>query len=139
MRCMSLAAAVVVMIASQLYAQQPDNLRVAAKDNSTTNVPLRVASPGEVPATPEMWFYEQQVQRQDDPAIAFRAISAQKAADRRARMAAMKWYGFSNSRPQASIDVVHGPYSPQWIGNGYQSYSWMGPAANSTLIVPVQR
>lgn len=139
MRYMSLAAAVVVMIASQLYAKQPDSLRVAAKDNSTTSIPLRVASPGEVPATPEMWFYEQQIQRQDDPAVAFRAISAQKAADRRARLAAMKWYGFSNSRPQAGIDVVHGLYSPQWIGNGYQPNSWVGPAATATVIVPAPR
>ena len=59
-----------------------------------------------------MWFYEQQVRRFDDPAVAFRAISAQKAADRRARLSAMRWYGFSNARPQASIDIVHGPYSP---------------------------
>jgi hypothetical protein len=139
MRCLSLAAVFALFFASPLSAQQPGNLRLAAADTSATPDGLRVVSPGEVLATPEMWFYEQQVRRIDDPALAFREISAQKAAQRRARLATMKWYGLSNSRPQASIDVVHGPYSPQWIGNGYHPYSWAGPAATSTVLVPVQR
>jgi hypothetical protein len=140
MRFLPVAAAFAAMLAAaQLHAQQPGAGRVAAADKTTSAGNLHVVSPGEVVATPEMWFYEQQVRRLDDPAVAFRAISAQKAADRRARLAAMRWYGFSNARPQASIDIVHGPYSPQWIGNGYQPYSWVGPAAGSTMLVPVQR
>src|SRR5262249_31764441 len=98
------AAFAVVLTASPLFAQQPITPCLAATDKTPSTAGLHVISPGEVAATPEMWFYEQQIRRYDDPTIAFRAISAQKAAERRARLAAMKWYGFSNSRPQASID-----------------------------------
>jgi hypothetical protein len=139
MRFLPVAAASAILVASQLYAQDPGSPRVAAADRTSSAGSLHVVSPAEVVATPEMWFYEQQVRRLDDPAVAFRAISAQKAADRRARLSAMRWYGLSNARPQASIDIVHGPYSPQWVGNGYQPYSWVGPAAGSTMLVPTQR
>ncbi|MCC7085043.1 MAG: hypothetical protein IT427_08555 [Pirellulales bacterium] len=128
-----------LLTASQSLAQQPASPRLAAADKSTTTGALHVISPGEVTATPEMWFYEQQLRRYDDPAIAFRSISAQKAAERRARLAAMKWYGLSNSRPQASIDIVHGPYSPRWVSGGYQPYQWSGPVGTSTVVVPIQR
>jgi hypothetical protein len=140
MRFLPIATAFAVLLAvSQLRAQDPA-LRLAAKDDSTATAGLRIVSPGEVVATPEMWFYEQQLRRIDDPAVAFRAISAQKAAERRARLAAMRWYGMSNSRPKASIDIVHGPYSPQWSSGGYQPYFWSGgPASTATIYVPVQR
>jgi hypothetical protein len=85
-------------------------------------------SPGEIAATPEMWFYEQAMRRYDNPKNAVRAAAEFKANQRRARIAAMDWYGYSNLRPASGIDPYAGPLSPQWIGNGYYPNTWVGPA-----------
>jgi hypothetical protein len=89
---------------------------------------IPIVSPGSVTATPEMWFYEQALQRYDNPKYAIRAAAEQRANQRRARMAAMEWYGYSNSRPLWGIDPVHGTLNPQWIGNGYDPFNWVGPS-----------
>ena len=79
-----------------------------ARQTTTAHRTIPIMSPGEVTATPEMWFYEQALQRYDDPKYAIRAAAEQRAAQRRARIAAMEWYGYSNSRPLWGIDPVHG-------------------------------
>jgi hypothetical protein len=94
--------------------------------SASTSAP--VISPGEVTATPEMWFYEQAIRRYDDPKNAVRAAAEFKANQRRARIAAMDWYGYSNSRPASGIDPFAGPLSPTWIGNGYYPNTWVNPA-----------
>lgn len=94
--------------------------------SASTSTP--VISPGEVQATPEMWFYEQSIRRYDDPKNAVRAAAEFKANQRRARMAAMDWYGYSNIRPASGIDPFAGPLSPTWIGNGYYPQTWISPA-----------
>ncbi|HEX5103937.1 MAG TPA: hypothetical protein VFV87_09015 [Pirellulaceae bacterium] len=76
--------------------------------------------------TPDMWYYSQEIQRHDDPAQAVRRKAELRAAQRMQRIAAMKWFGFSNSRPQASPVPMMGMYSPVWIGNGYDRYDWAG-------------
>ena len=88
---------------------------------------IPIVSPGEVSATPEMWFYEQALASYDNPKYAIRAAAEQRANQRRARMAAMEWYGYSNSRPLWGIDPVHGYLNPQWVGNGYDPFSWVRP------------
>jgi hypothetical protein len=93
---------------------------------SASTVPA--ISPGEVQATPEMWFYEQAIRRYDDPKNAVRAAAEFKANQRRARMAAMEWYGYSNLRPASGIDPFAGPLSPTWIGNGYYPQTWVAPS-----------
>jgi len=76
--------------------------------------------------TPEMWFYSQERDRYDDPAQAVRRKAELRAAQRSQRIAAMKWFGFSNARPQASVTPMMGIYSPAWAGNGYDRYDWVG-------------
>jgi hypothetical protein len=42
-------------------------------------------------------------------------------------LAAMQWFGFSNSRPQACPDPIHSDYSPGWTSNNAAySYRWSG-------------
>jgi hypothetical protein len=53
-------------------------------------------------------------------------------------LAALAWFGMSNSRPQANPDPVHGPYSAHWVSNGYQPAEWVG-VGGSTVIVQVDR
>jgi hypothetical protein len=76
--------------------------------------------------SPELWLYSQQVRRHDDPAQAVRRNAEQKAAQRTARLNAMHWFGYSNSRPQASGVPFMSVYSPVWTGNGYNPYNWAG-------------
>ena len=84
-------------------------------------------SPGEVRATPEMWFYEQYQREYLDPKMAVRRNAEQRAAQRRQRMAALKWFGFSNQRPQAGPEPFHGEWSPVWTSNnGAYPYRWGG-------------
>jgi len=74
----------------------------------------------------EMWFYTQELRRYDDPKQAVRRKAEQKAADRSARLAALKWYGYSNLRPQASAAPWMGTYSPYWAGNSWDPYQHVG-------------
>jgi hypothetical protein len=88
-----------------------------------------VVSPGELKATPEMWFYEQAMRQYKDPKMAVRARAEFRANQRQQRLESMRWFGFSNSRPRASSDPYNGDYSPGWSANpGYYPWRWNGVA-----------
>jgi hypothetical protein len=109
----------------------------SAVKQSSASTSTPVVSPGEITATPEMWFYEQAMRRYDDPKNAVRAAAEFEANQRRARIAAMNWYGYSNLRPASGIDPFAGPLSPTWVGNGYNPNTWVGPARPSAVwIIP---
>lgn len=101
-----------------------------AQDN--TAVPQFVApsisvSSSQLTPTPEMWLYEQQLREYLDPAMAVRRKAEQRSAQRRHRIAAMKWFGMSNERPVVSPDPFNGEYSPSWVGNhSLYPYRWSG-------------
>ncbi len=86
------------------------------------------ATPELTPAvtTPEMWYYSQEQRRHDDPQQAVRRKAEFVSQQRAARIAAMKWYGMSNSRPVASTTPFMGVYSPAWVGNGGDRFDWIG-------------
>jgi hypothetical protein len=48
----------------------------------------------------------------------------QYGAQRQARLAAMNWYGMSNSRPTASPTPFATMYSPAWQTPGHRPYAW---------------
>ena len=82
---------------------------------------------GGLKATPSMWFYEQALRQYQDPKMAVRAKAEFRSRQRQHRIAAMKWFGFSNSRPRASSDPFHNDYSPGWVANpGYYPSRWNG-------------
>jgi hypothetical protein len=85
----------------------------------------RIAT-SELKATPEMWFYEQELQRYNDPKLAVRKKAEFRTAQRERRLAAMQWFGMSNARPMASPTPVMGTYSPMWTSNYVDPYRWMG-------------
>ena len=74
----------------------------------------------------DIWFYEQQWQRYDDPKRAVRRNAEFRAAQRRYRLAAMAWYGFSNSWPTVSPLPFMGVYSPTWASSHADPYRWVG-------------
>ncbi len=96
--------------------------------------------PGTIPGvspsqmTPEMYLYLHELKRYDDPKQAVRRKAELKTAQRNQRLAAQKWFGVSNARPMASAQPFMDLYSPRWVGNGYNSFDWVG-AQNSTAPV----
>ena len=89
-------------------------------------------SPGEITPTPEMWFYEQYLRQYQDPKAMVRKKAEFRTAQRQRRLAARRWFGFSNIRPTASPDPYNGDYSPHWASNNYfNPFQWngVGPAA----------
>ncbi len=90
-------------------------------------VPSVTLSSAELTPTPEMWFYEQRLREYMDPKLAVRRAAQQRSAQRRARMAARKWFGYSNLRPVAGPDPYNSNYSPGWGGNNsLYPYLWSG-------------
>jgi hypothetical protein len=124
-----------VVAVSPVSAQQPDRPFGSSSRSRPTAPTL---SPGEIQATPEMWFYEQQWRRYNDPKNGVRANAEFKSEQRNRRRAALRWFGFSNSRPTASPDPVHGTYSPRWVGGGYSPSYWSG-AGGSTVVIAQDR
>ena len=93
---------------------------------------------GEVTPTPEMWFYQQTLLQYQDPKLAVRRKAEERSAQRRARIAARKWFGFSNTRPQAGADLVHGDYSPGWSSRSVNyPFRWGGYGAAAVVVRPV--
>lgn len=83
-------------------------------------------SMGQMTPTPEMWFYEQARRDYLDPWVAVRSKAEFEASQRQRRLAAMRWFGMSNSRPSANPTPVHGYYSPTWTSNSRNPYHWQG-------------
>ena len=102
------SALLLLLLAAPLRAEKP----VATGLGLST-----VVSPGELKATPEMWFYDQALRQYKDPQMAVRAQADFRAQQRQRRLESMKWFGLSNSRPRASSDPFHNDYSPGWVAN----------------------
>lgn len=100
--------------------------RAAAQDPVSLDRPVTDARLADV--TPSMsndlWLYLHEQRRADDPKQAIRRKAELKAEQRRQRLAAMKWYGLSNSRPTATTMPFMGTYSPTWMGNSGLPYGW---------------
>lgn len=137
-----LFGAAIWFTAAQLSAQ--DAVDSPFSDSPTT-VPYQsapvteVESPslhvswGQLQPTAEMWLYEQQREDYLNPRQAVRRKAAAKTAQRQARIASMKWYGMSNSRPRANPTPFTGQYSPFWASNNYQPFRWT--QGGSSLLV----
>jgi hypothetical protein len=98
-------------------------------------VPERVTV--SVTQTPEMWFYEQERSRWDDPQAAVRRNAEFRASQRAYRIASSRWYGMSNSRPAASPTPICGSYSPTWVSNSlFDPNQWRtGRDTASTFVI----
>jgi hypothetical protein len=87
----------------------------------------RIISPGEVTPTPEMWFYQQYQREYLDPKLAVRKKAEFRSQQRKRRLAAQRWFGYSPQRPLASSDPFHGDYSPRWTSNNaVYPFRWSG-------------
>jgi hypothetical protein len=98
-------------------------LQAPAPPPPTHFTPTTLSAPA---VTPELWVYSQEQRRHDDPAQAVRRKAEFQAEQRMARLASLKWYGYSNSRPEAGMTPIMGTYSAGWGGNGWNRYEWFG-------------
>ena len=94
---------------------------------------MRPAGPGSA-QTPEMWIYEQERIRYEDPKAAVRRRAELRGLRRADRIATMKWYGMSNSRPRVSSTPSMSTYSPYWGSNTYDPYRWRPYSTPSVMI-----
>ncbi len=85
--------------------------------------------------TPEMWLYLEEIRRRDNPQEAVRRKAEFRAAQRQNRLAARRWFGLSNLRPQSSHTPFMGTYSPYWSGNSWDPYRWIGHGHPHTAIL----
>lgn len=125
-----LSICLLLIIAAPGLAQKP----------RAPDVPIgNTISVGEVTPTPEMWFYQQYQEQYEDPKTAVRAKAEERSGQRRARLDAMRWFGFSNSRPRAGTDPVHGDYSPAWTsGIANYPFRWGGYGVAAVVVRPVR-
>ncbi|MGD0899266.1 MAG: hypothetical protein ABR915_15625 [Thermoguttaceae bacterium] len=129
-------SAIIVLQATGAWAQKPDATATKpAQDASRSARTIHDAgyptlSPGELQATPEMWFYEQEMRQRLDPGMAVRREAEARAQERIRRIETMRWFGLSNQRPRVSIDPIHGDYAPGWTSNNtFYPYRWVGGGA----------
>jgi hypothetical protein len=109
----------VAMLPDQASAQQPTGEDQAAE---------RAAA-----SSPEIWLYQEQMRRYDDPHTAVRRNAEARAEQRRNRIAAMKWFGLSNARPVANPTPWGSMYSPSWISNSSRPFGWSGSSRTAIL------
>ncbi len=94
-------------------------------------------SPGELAPTQEMWFYEQYQKQYADPQTVVRQKAEFRAEERMRRVTALRWFGFSNQRPSAGVDVVHSQLAPQWSSTNVNlPFRWNGPTTTTVLVRP---
>ena len=136
---LTLAIALALANGAHVLAQQP-SLRKLNAPVTTLQAPVPAAAEFSVPnlttptVTPELWLYSQELRRHDDPAQAVRRRAEQRADQRSQRLAAMKWFGLSNARPQASPVPIMDVYSPKWVGNGANRSDWVGVQTSSATV-----
>jgi hypothetical protein len=126
-RMLSIALAIAALSAALPCAAQeaPFNLR----RDQPTHAPSQEGSLSTPAATPEMWFYDQERKRHDDPRMAIRRRAEIRTQQREDRLASARWYGISNSRPVVSGTPWMGGYSSYWGSNTFDPMRWRAAPA----------
>jgi hypothetical protein len=122
---------VVPAVENSLPATARPIAAVPVSSSSQVRVSLSTLTP-----TPEMWFYEQMRADYNDVALQARRRAEWNAAQRRARIAAREWYGYSNSRPTAHPTPFTYYYSAQWGSNTSNPFIWSARA--NPVFVPAR-
>jgi hypothetical protein len=148
-RLVTILSIVFVFVAVPAMAQKPatgpsktDSSSVpaepkATKPSATASYPQVYLSPGEITATPEMWYYEQSMREYRDPKMAVRRAAEARAEQRERRLAAMKWFGYSNQRPRVNVDPTNTDYAPGWAsGNDAHPERWNGVGPTWVTVRP---
>jgi hypothetical protein len=73
--------------------------------------------------TDDAWYYRPAPTRAEPKSIAQQKAEL-RAAQRMQRLEALRWYGFSNSRPTATAMPFTTMYSPAWQQPGGRPFAW---------------
>jgi len=98
--------------ATKASASAPKTLDV----HFATEAKTSPAPASETNVSPEM-TYRQQYQQAPTPTEIVLQRAAINADQRNQRLAAMKWFGYSNSRPRSGVDVNGGDQAPGWVSD----------------------
>ncbi|NOY30074.1 MAG: hypothetical protein GXP28_07795 [Planctomycetes bacterium] len=79
------------------------------------------------------WYYGSEAKQVPKMSIA-QQKSQKRAEQRMARLEAMRWYGFSASRPTASGMPFTSSYSPSWTRPGGRPFSWHSGSGPGVVI-----
>lgn len=113
-----------------------ETLDTAPTPSPDASVHAPDASVLERPAvTADMWFYEQEKRRHEDPKQIVRAKAKFRAEQRMKRMAASAWYGISPSRPVVSETPHMSVYGHAWVANSHRPYSWNGVTRSNVVVL----
>lgn len=122
-----LMATIVALSTVSVFAEQP--VQPVSKTEAALDESITAYS-----SHPEMWIYLQEQKRYNDPRAAVRRNAEAKGEQRQARLASMKWFGYSNSRPSASPTPTMGTYSPFWSGNTWNPHMWAGIGSSPSTV-----
>ena len=134
-RCVLFLSTLSLLFSSTaLVAQQP-----SAPTTSPRSIRLST-SPSEVSPSvhPDVWLYLHEMQRYEDPQNAVRRNAERRAEERRDRIAARHWMGYSPARPVVSptpYTSSYGVYWPTFFAGSYwvHPYYWL----NASPVAPV--
>ena len=102
-------AAMLAVVAGSALAQEPQ---------TPPATPAATATP-----EGETWYLRSSPEREPTYTIA-QLKAQQRGAQRMARLEALRWYGYSNSRPVATAMAFTTMYSPAWQMPGNRPYAW---------------
>ena len=102
---------------------------VMASEASGQAQSRRASQPSDNRQTPEnrsreVADYYQTRNADDDTALALRRKAEFRSWQRQRRLATLKWFGMSNSRPVASSTPMMGAYRPAWTLNYRRTSVW---------------
>lgn len=105
--------------------------------DSTPAASSEGVSQGAPAPTAEMWLYQQYKSDYQDPKMAVRKKAEFRARQRLNRLAALKWFGFSNQRPTCTSDPFHGDWSAAWrSNNSFYPSRWQGTGYGWIVVRP---
>ncbi len=94
-------------------------------DAEIQSQPRIALAPAPVPTTENMWFYDQAQRSYHNPKEMVRRNAEHEAVQRRNRIAAGEWFGYSNSRPSVNPNPTHTSFSG-WLTSTHHPYQWQG-------------
>lgn len=117
-KLLSWAALVTALAASTAMAQSPRAPQRGQKSSLKVKAETQQPAPMSLSEmTPEMWLYMQELRRHDDPRESVRRNAEFRSDQRRRRIAAREWFGYSNARPSVNTTPWFGEYSSHWGSN----------------------
>lgn len=88
--------------------------------------PMATASPGETAMSPEARAHEMRLMQAQAQEESIHRAAVARAEQRTRRLESQRWFGISNTRPNANTDPYDGDYAPYWVSNyPFYPFRWV--------------